>query len=93
MSQKDWINSSALYAANAAYFEDHPEALQPELLELAPGERPEAELAALERLWESRQVGALRIINAYRFLGVYQADLDPLARFPREDLPELTPEY
>lgn len=92
MKHKDWIDSSALYAANAAYFEEFPASLPPELVNhfLTAEDEP---IDRLERLWESRQVGALRIINAYRFLGVRQADLDPLKRFPIEPLPELTPEY
>ena len=93
MKHKDWIDSSALYAANAAYFEDFPGSLPPALLEqILLGEGAES-IDRLERLWESKQVGALRIINAYRFLGARQADLDPLKRFAIEQLPELTPEY
>ncbi len=93
MKHKDWIDSSALYAANAAYFEDFPGSLPPALLEqILVGEGAES-IDRLERLWESKQVGALRIINAFRFLGARQADLDPLKRFAIEQLPELTPEY
>lgn len=36
------------------------------------------------------QVGVLRLINAYRFLGHRRANLDPLARHPVPDIPELT---
>jgi 2-oxoglutarate dehydrogenase E1 component len=93
MSQKDWINSSALYAANAAYFESFPGSLPPDLLGHILVQEGSEPIDRLERLWESKQVGALRIINAYRFLGARQADLDPLRRFPIEPLPELTPEY
>jgi len=93
MKQKDWIDSSALYAANAAYFETFPETLTPDVLERAISADGRESIDQLERLWESKQVGALRIINAYRFLGARQADLDPLKRFPVEQLPELTPEY
>lgn len=36
------------------------------------------------------QVGVLRLINAYRFLGHRRANLDPLARHPIPEIPELT---
>jgi 2-oxoglutarate dehydrogenase E1 component len=90
MNLKDWIDSSALNAANAAFLEEHADIVPADWLERPL--RPAAEVLP-ERLFESRQVGALRIINAYRYLGARQADLDPLARFERETLPELTPEY
>ena len=94
MNLKDWIDSSALNAANAAFLEEHSELVPAEWLERplqdGAGRMPEA---LPERLFESKQVGALRIINAYRYLGARQADLDPLARFEREALAELTPEY
>ena len=93
MKHKDWIDSSALYAANAAYFEEHPDRLPPDILSHFLAEPGTESIDRLERLWESKQVGALRIINAYRFLGARQADLDPLKRFAIEQLPELTPEY
>ncbi len=94
MNLKDWIDSSALNAANVAFLEEHPELVPEEWLErsLRPASG-KAQEALPERLFESRQVGALRIINAYRYLGARQADLDPLARFERETLAELTPEY
>jgi 2-oxoglutarate dehydrogenase E1 component len=94
MNLKEWIDSSALNAANAAFLEEHPELVPAEWLERSlqpPAGKAQESLP--ERLFESRQVGALRIINAYRFLGAHQADLDPLARFEREALPELAPEY
>ncbi|NWG38979.1 MAG: 2-oxoglutarate dehydrogenase E1 component [Hydrogenophilaceae bacterium] len=93
MKHQDWIDSSALYAANAAYLDAFPESLPAEVLEHIPVGEGSESIDRLERLWESKQVGALRIINAYRSLGVRQADLDPLRRFPIEPLPELTPEY
>ena len=42
---------------------------------------------------DRRQVAVLQLINAYRFLGVRHANLDPLQRFPRPDVPELDPAY
>ncbi len=93
MKHKDWIDSSALSAANAAYFEEFPGNLPTGLIEETLVDEGAESIDRLERLWESKQVGALRIINAYRFLGARQADLDPLKRFAIEQLPELTPEY
>ncbi len=40
-----------------------------------------------------RQVSALQLINAYRFLGNRWADLDPLKRKDRAQVPELEPSY
>ncbi len=42
---------------------------------------------------DSRQVSVLQLINAYRFLGVRRADLDPLKRFPLPEVPELDPSH
>ena len=92
MKLRDWIETSALDAANAAFLEEHAELLPAEWL-AQPFRESASDLGSPAGLFESKQVGALRIINAYRYLGVRQADLDPLARFDREPLPELTPEY
>jgi 2-oxoglutarate dehydrogenase E1 component len=42
---------------------------------------------------DRRQVDVLRLINAYRFLGVRLARLDPLQRYPQPEIPELDPAY
>lgn len=42
---------------------------------------------------DQQQVNVLRLINAYRFLGVRLAQLDPLQRYPQPDIPELDPAY
>jgi 2-oxoglutarate dehydrogenase E1 component len=42
---------------------------------------------------DRRQVDVLRLINAYRFLGVRLAQLDPLQRYPLPNIPELDPAY
>ena len=93
MNLKDWIDSSALNAANAAFLEEHPYLVPDDWLGRALDRQAGVECLLPEKLFESKQVGALRIINAYRFLGARHADLDPLARFEREVPPELTPEY
>jgi 2-oxoglutarate dehydrogenase E1 component len=46
-------------------------------------------VAGLER----KQVSVLQLINAHRFLGVRIADLDPLARHVKPEVPELDPAY
>jgi len=40
-----------------------------------------------------KQVGVIRLISAYRYLGHRQADIDPLSVSARPDIPELNPEF
>lgn len=40
-----------------------------------------------------KQVGVIRLISAYRYLGHRQADIDPLGFNARPDIPELSPEF
>lgn len=42
---------------------------------------------------EKKQVSVLQLINAYRFLGVRNANVDPLRRFENPPIPELDPEF
>jgi 2-oxoglutarate dehydrogenase E1 component len=42
---------------------------------------------------ERKQVSVLQIINAFRFLGVRQANLDPLKRVQKPYIPELDPQF
>lgn len=42
---------------------------------------------------ERKQIAVLQIINAYRFLGVRHADLDPLKHQEKPHIPELEPTY
>ena len=42
---------------------------------------------------EKKQVSVLQLINAYRFLGVRHANVDPLKRFDKPDVPELDPAH
>jgi 2-oxoglutarate dehydrogenase E1 component len=42
---------------------------------------------------EKKQVSVLQLINAYRFLGVRHAAVDPLKRFEKPVVPELDPAY
>jgi len=85
MSAPDWSRTSPLYAGNAAYLEQFgDDALAPWLTQPLPG-TPSASDAA--------QVAVLRLINAYRYLGVRRAELDPLRRFEPPPTPELDPEH
>ncbi len=84
MSGPDWRQTSPLYAGNAAYLEQFGDAaLAPWLTQPLPG-------AAAS---DAAQVAVLRLINAYRYLGVRLADLDPLRRFESPPTPELEPAY
>jgi len=47
--------------------------------------------AAAAPVDENKQVGILQLINAYRFIGDRWANLDPLKRHPRPELPQLDP--
>ena len=58
----------------------------------AVAELPESVSTAADST-DRRQIAVLQLINAYRFLGGRQADLDPLHRFARVELPELDPGY
>jgi len=85
MSAPDWRLSSPLYAGNAAYLEQFgDDALAPWLAQPLPGSAAGS---------DARQVAVLRLINAYRYLGVRQADLDPLRRFEPPPTPELDPAH
>jgi 2-oxoglutarate dehydrogenase E1 component len=85
MSVPDWHRSTPLYAGNAAYLELlADDVLAPWLAQPLPGEAPCADAA---------QVAVLRLINAYRYLGVRKADLDPLRRFEPPPTPELDPAH
>ncbi len=85
MSAPDWKLTSPLYAGNAAYLEQFgDEALAPWLTRPLPGAAGAGDVA---------QVGVLRLINAYRYLGVGQASLDPLRRFESPPIPQLDPAH
>jgi 2-oxoglutarate dehydrogenase E1 component len=85
MSAPDWFRTSPLYAGNAAYLEQFgDDVLAPWLEQPLPGTAHVADAA---------QIAVLRLINAYRYLGVRNADLDPLRRFEPPPTPELDPEH
>src|SRR5262245_27170536 len=52
-----------------------------------------ATTAVIEPGVERKQVYVQMLINAYRFMGSRWADLDPLKRLPRPQIPELEPAY
>ncbi len=85
MSAHDWHRTAPLYAGNAAYLEEvGDDVLAPWLARPLPGEAHHADAA---------QVAVLRLINAYRYLGVRKADVDPLSRFEPPPTPELDPAH
>lgn len=43
--------------------------------------------------FETKQVAVLQLINAYRFRGHRQADLDPLDQYKRPPVPDLNPDF
>ncbi|MDR2195369.1 MAG: 2-oxoglutarate dehydrogenase E1 component [Gallionellaceae bacterium] len=78
-----WLtNPAAVDSSWRVYFD----ALQAEPLEPPRDNRREVELA-------HKQAAVFRLIDAYRSLGVRVADLDPLNRYPKPDVPELDPAY
>ncbi|MEE8321110.1 MAG: 2-oxoglutarate dehydrogenase E1 component [Gammaproteobacteria bacterium] len=48
---------------------------------------------AADAITHQKQATVLQIINAHRFRGHRQADLDPLKQYERPDVPELEPSY
>ncbi|WP_300455954.1 2-oxoglutarate dehydrogenase E1 component [Accumulibacter sp.] len=49
--------------------------------------------AAVAPVDDRKQVGILQMITSYRFIGDRWANLDPLKRTPRPDVPQLDPTY
>ena len=54
---------------------------------------PEADRDAPAEAGNKQQASVLQLINAHRFRGHQQADLDPLRQYERPRLPELDPAY
>ncbi len=50
-------------------------------------------IVPVEAAPDRKQVAVLQLINAYRFLGVRNASLDPLSRHAKPEVPELDPAY
>jgi 2-oxoglutarate dehydrogenase E1 component len=89
------MSDSWLSAANAAYVEalfgaflENPEAL-PESWRSAFSALPKPAPSSSDR----RQIAVLQMINAYRFLGLRAAELDPLKRIEKPEVPELDPAH
>ncbi|HEY7655584.1 MAG TPA: 2-oxoglutarate dehydrogenase E1 component [Burkholderiales bacterium] len=57
-----------------------------------PGARGATVLITRPQLGE-KQFGVLQLISAYRFLGARHADIDPLKRQEKPDIPELDPAF
>ena len=60
-------------------------------LEDSPVPTPESAVAA--NTDNKKQASVLQLINAHRFRGHQQADLDPLKQYERPEVPELDPAY
>src|SRR5512133_3653065 len=61
-----------------------------------PQREPAVRMSAQDELAlvvERKQIAVLQMINAYRFLGVRHADLDPLKHQEKPHVPELDPGY
>ncbi|ABB74160.1 2-oxoglutarate dehydrogenase E1 component [Nitrosospira multiformis ATCC 25196] len=79
------------------------DALQKGEIPVESGKRPARPAAAAQGLetvreerlltTERKQIAVLQMINAYRFLGVRHADLDPLQHYDKPHVPELDPGY
>ncbi len=96
MKPRDWAASGALYSGNLAYLEGlAPEALKDLLAReyARPAGTVPVPADTAFGTEVQKQIGVLRLINAYRFLGVREAELDPLQRFEHIRLPELSLSY
>ena len=91
MSKLGWQNTSPLGAADLAYLELlSSDEIAPWLAAPLPFSTADEATACTA---DSAQVAVLRLINAYRYLGVRRANLDPLKRFDIPDTPELDPAF
>jgi 2-oxoglutarate dehydrogenase E1 component len=90
-------NPSAVTPEWRAYFESLPAGKAAQDVAHSPIQRAFAALPkhassveAADVSLERKQVAVLQMINAHRFLGVRIANLDPLARHAKPEVPELT---
>ena len=96
-------NPDSVSAAWRRYFEDLPEDAAAEDTGKGspgkPGPVPApAPVATMEAMTSvntdnKKQASVLQLINAHRFRGHQQADLDPLKQYERPQVPELDPDY
>jgi len=87
----------------SAEWREYFDTLQKGEVPVEPGKRaaqPAAVAQGVETMREERlltterkQIAVLQMINAYRFLGVRHADLDPLKHYDKPHVPELDPGY
>ncbi|SFU43879.1 2-oxoglutarate dehydrogenase E1 component [Nitrosospira multiformis] len=87
----------------SAEWREYFDTLQGGEVPVEPGKRaaqPAAVAQGVETMREERlltterkQIAVLQMINAYRFLGVRHADLDPLKHYDKPHVPELDPGY
>ncbi len=58
-----------------------------------PRQRTQTQAPAADAVSHQKQTAVLQLINAHRFNGHRQSDLDPLKQYQRPDIPELDPAY
>jgi 2-oxoglutarate dehydrogenase E1 component len=90
-------NPASVTAEWRAYFDALPAAKAAQDIPHSPIQRAFAALSKRAQSADSpdvsherKQVAVLQMINAHRFLGVRIANLDPLARHAKQEVPELT---
>ncbi len=62
-------------------------------LALHPRQNSQMQAPAADVVSHQKQTAVLQLINAHRFNGHRQSDLDPLKQYQRPDIPELDPAY
>jgi len=89
----DWREYFDSLPYGASAYERPHGPIRARFLRLARGTRRRAAVAGDSSVSPQKQVAVLQLINAYRFRGHRQADLDPLHQYQRPDVPELKPSY
>ncbi len=97
--KRDSLPVTALFSGSADYLaaleSERPDMLPPPPPASAAPRFPKKEALEVSDLpllkCEASQVGVLQLINAYRFRGFRNADLDPLKHLPQPHIPELDP--
>ena len=90
---EDWRNYFDSLPRNGSVADIAHGPIRAKFQELAKNRRPAATASATSLAPASKQVAVLQLINAYRFRGHRQAELDPLHQYQRPEVPELQPSY
>ncbi|MFQ5659348.1 MAG: 2-oxoglutarate dehydrogenase E1 component [Gammaproteobacteria bacterium] len=79
---------------DAAYSGDIPHSqIRQAFYEAAKNKQVSGQTSQAAAMLHGKQVSVLQLINAHRFRGHQQADLDPLKQYQRPAVPELDPAY